>query len=136
MLRDFFLGKADAGALSRDIEESRALMSPPGVSYSKTSGGIVKTDSDFELTRAHLLIVCDAFLSETLSAIDLEYIAFALIASDRFKWDGDQDNTLAEILHDWAAPAINYPLNIENIQRCRRWLLGTEKYPDRAAGAW
>jgi len=135
ILRDLFLGKANAKALSKDIEESRALMSPPGVSYSKTSDGIVKMDSDFDLSRAHLLAVCDAFLSGGLSAIDLEYIAFALIASDRFNWDGDQDNTLAEIVHDWAAPAINYPLNMENIQRCRRWLLGTEKYPDRAGAA-
>jgi len=136
ILRDFFLGKTDATALSKDIDESRALMSPTGVSYSKTSDGIVKMDSDLDLSRAHLLTICDAFLSGSLSATDLEYIAFSLIASDRFNWDGDQDNTLAEILHEWAAPEINYPLNMENIQRCRRWLLGTEKYPDRAAGAW
>lgn len=136
ILRDFFLGKTDGKALSNDIEESVAAMSPPGAPYSKTSDGIVKMESDFDLTRWYLLIVCEAFLSGSLSAIGLEYIAFALIASDRFNWDGDQDNTLAEIINDWAAPEINYPLNVANIERCRRCLLGTEKYPDRAAGAW
>ena len=135
ILRDFFLGRADPEALSRDIEESRALMSPPGVSYSKTSDGIVKMDSKFDLSRANLLTVCDAFLSGGLSAIDLEYIAFALIKSDGFNWDGDEDTTLAEIISDWAAPEINYPLNVENIQRCRRWLVGTETYPDRPMAA-
>jgi hypothetical protein len=131
ILRDFFLGKADAKALSKDIEGSLAIMSPPGAPYSKTSDGIVKMDSEVDLSRTHLLILCDAFLSGRLSAIDLEYIAFALIASEKFNWDADQDDTLAAILHDWAAPEINYPLNVENVQRCRRWLEGTEKYPDR-----
>jgi hypothetical protein len=135
ILRDFFLGKADARALSKDIEESVAAISPPGASYSKTSDGIVKMDSEFALSRANLLNLCDTFLSGGLSAIDLECIAFVLIASDAFKWDADQDNTLAEVLHDWAAPQINYPLNVETIQRCRRWLDGTETYPDRAEAA-
>jgi len=131
ILRDFFLGKAGAKALSKDIEASIAAISPPGAPYSKTSEGIVKMDSEFNLSRANLLTLCDAFLSGGLSAVDLECIAFALIASDGFNWDGDQDNTLAEIINDWAAPQINYPLNVENIQRCRRWLEGTEEYPDR-----
>ena len=135
VLRDFFLGKADAKTLSMDIQGSLAIMSPSEAPYSKTSDGISKMDSQLELTRAHLLILCDALLSRALSPIDLEYIAFALIASEKFKWDADQDDTLAAILHDWAAPQINYPLNIENIQRCRRWLEGTEKYPDRAGAA-
>jgi hypothetical protein len=132
ILREFLLGKADATVLSKDVRESVEAISPPGAPYSKTSDGIVKMDSEFDVSRANLLTLCDGFLSGGLSAIDLEYIAFALIASDRFKWDGDQDNTLAEILNDWAAPEINYPLNAENIQRCRRWLEGAEKYPDRA----
>lgn len=135
ILRDFFLGKTDANALSEDIQESVAIMSPPGARYSKTSDGIVKMDSKFDLSRADLLTVCDAFLTGGLSAVDLEYIAFALIASDGFCWDGDQDNILAEIIYDWAAPEINYPLNVENIQRCRRWLEGAEKYPDRTGAA-
>ena len=135
ILRDFFLGKTDAKALSEDIQESVAIMSPLGAPYSKTSDGIVKMDSKFNLSRANLLTVCDAFLAGDLSAVDLEYIAFALIASDGFNWDGDEDNILAEIINDWAAPGINYPLNVENIQRCRRWLEGAEKYPDRAGAA-
>jgi hypothetical protein len=135
ILRDFFLGKAEAKTLSRDIQDSVPIMSPPGAPYSKTSDGIVKMDSEFDLTRAHLLIACNAFLSGSLSAIDLEYIAFALIASEKFNWDGDEGNTLAEIISDWAAPEINYPLNVENIKRCRRWLEGTEEHPNRARGA-
>lgn len=135
VLRDFFLGKADAGELSMDIKESIALMTPPGADYMKTSVGIVRMDSDFDLSRAHLLKVCDEFLVGGLSAIDVEYIAFALIVSDQFIWAADDDATLAEILHDWAAPQINYSLNVENMARCRRLLDGTEKYPARTEAA-
>jgi hypothetical protein len=88
ILRDFFLGKAEAKTLSKDIGDSVAIMSPPGAPYSKTSDGIVKMDSQVDLSRKHLLILCDAFLSGSLSAIDLEYIAFALIASDKFTGTG------------------------------------------------
>jgi hypothetical protein len=49
-----------------------------------------------------------------------------------FTWDGDQDNILASIIGHWSTPEINYPLNVESIQRYRRWLEGTEKYPDWA----
>jgi hypothetical protein len=135
MLRDFLLGKADAEALSIDIKGSLDLMSPPDVDFTMTSAGIVKMDTNFDLSRRHLLTLCDAFLSGSLSAIDLQCVGFALIASERFTWDAEQDATLAEILYDWAAPEINYPLNVENIERCRRWLEGTEKYPARADAA-
>ena len=135
ILRDFFLGKVDATVLSKDVRESVEAISPPGAPYSKTSDGIVKMDSQFDLSRQHLLVLCDAFLSGGLSAVDLECIAFALIASEKFNWGGDDDNTLIDIINDWAAPEINYPLNAENIQRCRRWLEGSEKYPGRAGAA-
>jgi len=135
ILRDFLLGRVDATVLSKDIRESVAAISPPGAPYSKTSNGIVKMDSQFDLSRKHLLILCDAFLLGDLSGIDLECIAFALIAWEKFTWGGDDDNTLIEIINDWAAPEINYPLNVENIGRCRRWLDGTERYPDRAGVA-
>jgi hypothetical protein len=70
-----------------------------------------------------------------LTAADVEFIGYALNCSSKFTWDGDKDDTLASIINDWAAPEINYPLNVENIQRCRRWLEGSEKYPYRAGAA-
>jgi hypothetical protein len=135
ILRDFFLGKVDAQVLSRDIEGSRVITSQPGTLPVVSRNHIVDMGSDFEVSRANLVAVCNAFLTGSLKAGDVEFIGYALACSDRFRWDGDQDNTLATIINDWAAPEINYPLNVENIQRCRRWLEGTEKYPDRAEAA-
>jgi hypothetical protein len=91
IVRDFFLGKADAKILSNDIEESVAAMSPAGAPYSKTSNGIVKMDSQFDISRGNLLTVCDAFLSGSLTAIDLEYIAFALIGKSGARRGGQID---------------------------------------------
>jgi hypothetical protein len=135
ILRDFFLGKADAKVVSKDIEGARVITSQPGALPVVSRNHIVDMDSAFEVSRANLLAVCSAFLTGSLKARDLEFIGYALACSDRFTWDGDQDNTLASIIYDWAAPEINYPLSVENIQRCRRWLEGTEKYPDRAEAA-
>jgi hypothetical protein len=135
ILRDFFLGKADAEALSKDIEGSRVITSQAGTIPVVTRNHIVDMDSEFEVSRANLIAVCDAFLAGSLKAVDLEFIGYALACSSKFTWDGDLDNTLASVIYDWASPEINYPLNVENVQQCRRWLEGTEKYPDRAGAA-
>jgi hypothetical protein len=135
ILRDFFLRKVDAKVLARDIEGSRVITSQPGALPVVSRNHIIDMDSDFEVSRANLVAVCNAFLTGTLKAGDVNFIGYALACSDRFTWDGDQDNTLASIIEHWSTPEINYPLTVENIQRCRRWLEGTENYPDRAGAA-
>lgn len=132
ILRDFFLGKADAEVLSKDIEGSRVITSKPDSSPVVSRNHIVDMDSEFEVSRANLIATCDAFIAGSLKAGDLEFIGFVLECSSKFTWDGDQDDTLASVIEDLAAPWINYPLNVENIQRCRRWLKGVEKRPDGA----
>jgi hypothetical protein len=69
---------------------------------------------------------CDAVRTGRMTSEALRHIAFAIIASDQFDW---QDNLAGEVLHDWAAPEINYPLTAENMNRFSRWLLRQEAYP-------
>jgi hypothetical protein len=64
-----------------------------------------------------------------LPADALHTIGFALEASDRFQWDGDEDEVLANVIADWSCPEINYPLTVENVHRFRAWLTRTEPYP-------
>jgi len=135
ILRDFFVGKAHAKVLSTEIDGSRVITSQPGVLPVVSQNHIVDMDSEFEVSRLSLIAVCDAFLAGGLKTGDVEFIGYALACSDWFTWDGDQDNILASIIEHWSTPEINYPLNVENIQRCRRWLEGAEKYPDRAGAA-
>jgi hypothetical protein len=66
-------------------------------------------------------MLCDAVISGELPPTALCPIGFFLIACDNFTWDtstpeGDQ---ISETLFEWAAPEINYPLTIENVQRWR-----------------
>ena len=135
ILRDFFLGKTDGKVLSKDIEGSRVITSRTGTIPVVSRNHIVDMESEFEVSRANLVAICDAFLAGSLKSSDVEFVGYALVCSGKFTWDGDQDNTLASIINDWADPEINYSLNVENIQRCRRWLEGTERYPDRTEAA-
>ena len=75
----------------------------------------------FLVNRQHLIMLYDAYLSTSLTADGLNTIAFALMASDHFEWD---DDTLGEVLSDWSAPEINFPLNLETIKMHRTWLTG------------
>src|SRR5262245_36963135 len=96
-LRDFFLGCADAKALSRDVpngrgEESELVEKPR------------RDISDYEVGIADLLKLCDAVLSGTLSATCLESIGMCLLASDHFVWDGSAPEgfRVSEVIHEWS----------------------------------
>jgi hypothetical protein len=78
-----------------------------------------------------LVSVCDAVLSTTLPPQALRTIGFALECSDKFEWDGDADELIANVIADWSCPEINYPLTLENVVRFRAWLAGTEPYPSK-----
>jgi hypothetical protein len=73
--------------------------------------------------------LCDAVIHGDLPADSLHTIGFALMASDRFQWDGDKDEVLADVIADWSCPEINYSLTVENVQRFRGWLTRAEPYP-------
>ncbi len=124
-LRDFFEGKASAAELARDV---RGSTSTSGI-LSKVS--IEDMAESFTVSSAMAMRLCDAVLSGDLPAADLRTIGFALRASDKFEWDGDEDDVLAEVISDWSAPEINYPLTTENVRRFRAWLAREEPYPAR-----
>ncbi len=125
-LREFFIGRASAADLAKDVAGSHVAVSPI---MSRTR--IVDMDSEFQVTRPMLIALCDAVLAGEFPPQDLEIIGFALMCSDKFTWDGDVDEVLAEVIADWSCPIINYPLTLQSVERCRRWLLGTEPYPTR-----
>lgn len=73
--------------------------------------------------------LCDAAIDQRIAPESLRVLAFAVVASDRFEWN---DEVVAEVLHDWSAPEINYPLTPENLRRFRMWLLREEPYPEKS----
>ena len=84
-------------------------------------------DGNFEVNSTHLIRLCDAFTNDKLNAKHLEIIGFALEASEHFMWEDsdveDKDSPVAETIHAWASPEINYPLNDKNIAKFRELLL-------------
>jgi hypothetical protein len=124
-LRDFFEGRASAAELARDVKGSTSIS---GI-VSKVS--IEDMAETFTVSSAMAVRLCDAVLNGELPADDLEAIGFALVASDRFEWDGDEDEVLADVIGDWSAPEINYPLTIDNVKKFRSWLTREEPYPSK-----
>jgi len=84
------------------------------VSDVQTVTAIEDMKDPFLVTRGMAVALCDAVLGGSLPSVALETIGFALVASDNFYWD-EEDNALAETLYDWSCPAINYPLTLENV---------------------
>ena len=67
-------------------------------------------------------------MSKTLPPASLTAVAFALLASDAFWWD---DEVISEVVADWSAPEINYPLTEEALAMYRGWLRGLAEPSER-----
>lgn len=83
---------------------------------------------DFVITRDMLIRLCDAARERQLSPVSLRAVAFAILASDHFEW---HDELVAEVLHDWSSPEVNYSLDPDNLERFRAWLTRDEPYPEK-----
>ena len=129
LLRDFFLGAASAGELSRDLQGSLA---PSG--HQMTRHPIVDMDEDFEVHPEHLVRLCDAVLADEVEPWMLKPVGFCLVASDRFWWDGDTEEgeRVANAALDWSSPEINYPLTSAKVAKFRRRLVTGENTFTRA----
>jgi hypothetical protein len=127
ILRQFFEGKSSGIELAQDVSGSTRHATPV---ISVTS--VEDMDGDFLVTSEMAIRLCDAVLAGDLPADALRTIGFALEASDKFHWDGGEDEVLASVIADWSCPEINYPLTQENVARFRAWLMRIEDYPSKA----
>lgn len=86
-------------------------------------------NTDYTVTRADLIKLCDLVLEDKIDFNSLGNIAFQLIGSDYFDWDSNDKNgeIVSNTIFDWDNPEINYPLTKENIQLWKQYLL-TGKY--------
>ncbi|HVZ16845.1 MAG TPA: hypothetical protein VG897_07000 [Terriglobales bacterium] len=129
VLKQFFEGKVNAAELAADVSGSTTNVGGV-VSYQR----VEEMDSEFRVDRTMLIALCDAVLAGGLSPELLHEIGFALVSSDRFVWDADDDELVSDTISDWSAPEVNYPLTIENIRRCKAWLNNEEHYPVKKVG--
>jgi hypothetical protein len=116
-----------SGALDPEVLDRETRAATEHLDTFRTRVFIHDMSVPFVVTAAMAVRLCDATINHRLSAESLCILAFAIVGSDRFEWN---DEVVAEVLHDWAAPEINYPLTPSNLQRFRRWLLREEPYPE------
>lgn len=124
VLKRFFSGDISVNAVVHDLQGSVVHLNDI-----ESTVEVEDMPESFALSRAHIVMLCDATVSGELAPEDLTTIAFVLMASDRFEWD---DETVSEILSDWACPEVNLPLNDQTLSMHRTWLTGDSEPPRRA----
>jgi hypothetical protein len=122
-LKRFFLEDVSAETLAEDVSGSVIHLDQIA-----SSVRIEDMKEQFELQREHVIRLCEAALSKTLPTASLTAVAFALVASDAFWWD---DEVISEVVADWSAPEINYPLTEETLAMHRGWLTGLAEPSER-----
>jgi hypothetical protein len=124
-IRDFLLGAVPPGRLAA---EARDAVEPVGRSSRRVHIEDLPAGQEATITSEMLVRLCDAALDGSLPASSLEPIAFAIVASDHFRWD-DGDDVVGRVLYDWASPEINFALTADNLRMFRDWLTGTVRPP-------
>jgi hypothetical protein len=124
-IRDFFLG---AAPLARLEAEARAAVEPVGRNSRRVHIQDLPPGEEVTVTGDMLVRLCDAVLAGSLPASTLETVAFAIVASDHFRWD-DSEELIGRVLYDWAAPEINFELTPANLRMFRDWLTGNTTPP-------
>jgi hypothetical protein len=124
ILKRFFSGDISVDALVHDLQGSVVRLN-----NIESAVEVEDMQESFPLSRAHVVMLCDTTLSGCLAPEDLATIAFVLMASDRFEWD---DETVSEVLSDWACPEVNLPLNEQTLNMHRSWLKSDSDPPSRA----
>ena len=124
-IRDVLLGATPPGHLAA---EARDAVEPVGRSSRRVHIEDLPAGEEDTVTAEMLVRLCDAALAGSLPASALEPIAFAIVASEHFRWD-DGDDVVGRVLYDWASPEINFELTAGNLRMFRDWLTGKVRPP-------
>ncbi len=85
-LKEYVENKITIDELKSDVKNSQTK-----TGFDTTSVYIKQIDEgEFEVQKEHLIKLCDDFIAQKLDSEDLNTIAFSLIASEYFDWNGDE----------------------------------------------
>jgi hypothetical protein len=92
-------------------------------SYDVTSVYVdpIKTEGEFQVTKAHLLLLCNDVINGKLTLKDLNTVAFVVFTSEFFTHDED-DEVVDRVLFEWDNPEIGFPLTIDNLTKWKHLL--------------
>jgi len=124
-LKDYFENKLTASQLALDLNT-------PG---KENDIDKIKEKGHFEVTKAHLIKLCDDVLNEQLLPTDLGTIAFTIICSDYFVFNEQVEEDveiLEEVIYDWDNPEVGFELSLKNVVLWKEYLqTGDYKFDDR-----
>ena len=123
ILKSFFEGKTSTQDLENDLEGTTIQTGKNEFRHI-----MIDLSEDFNININHLIMLCDAVTEGKLEPARLEEISCGIIASECFTWsyDTEEGDLIAEVLHDWDSPSINYKLTIDTISKFRHRLLTGE----------
>lgn len=84
--------------------------------------------SKFEVTPKLLLQLVDAVLKRSLTESDLSTIAYILILSEHYTWNGEtpEGEIVSTTVFDWDSFDSNFPLSRANVKRWKTYLITGE----------
>ena len=125
-LKEYFENLISAEQFSEDLKNSQEKTSNDVTSVYVDQ--LKSENEEFEITRPHLIKICDDILCEKLLPIDANTIAFALSFSEYFIWDSETENgeIISNVIFDWDNPEIGFDLTKENFVRWKEYLVSGE----------
>jgi hypothetical protein len=83
-----------------------------------------KSNTEFQIKKKHLLLLCQAYLNAKFEISDLTKFAFILRSSDYFVWNNSEGegSIVNDLITNWENPEINGELTKEYIQYCAYYL--------------
>ena len=124
ILKEYFQGQVEPEVLNDNLIGSHVKTTEKGSNYE-----IVEMSIEFQVEPEHIINLCRDVINGKIQPEYLQIIAFALISSQYFVWDCNSSKRADEmdaILNEWCSPAINYDLNVDNIQNCLMRLLAVK----------
>ncbi|GET24281.1 hypothetical protein [Prolixibacter sp. NT017] len=120
-LKDYFDEKVTVDTLATDLKDSQQKT---GYDTSSVCVDQIKEEGEYQVTRKHLLKLCNDTIKGHLTPGDLNTVAFALLASEYFTWDSETGNgdIVSTTTYDWDNPDLNFDLTIDNLKLWREYL--------------
>jgi hypothetical protein len=123
-LKDYFDNKITVDELAVDLKDSQKQ-----TSYDVTTVYVDKLDDgEYEVTKGHLIKLCDDVIGGKISTTDLNTIAFSLMASDFFTWDSHstEGERVGKVIFEWDNPLIGFDITDKNVRLWKEYLLSGE----------